>query len=464
MSHVGEGQGAASAAEQRLRAEVEELKRELERQKQLSRTGAGQSRPSGMTLVLLAVVAVILVVAGFFTGYLPYQRRETTLAAESKTAAQAPPNVTVVTVGRAAGKTELTLPGTVQAIAEAPVLARGTGYLAKRYVDIGDRVSAGQVLAEVEAPEQDQQVIQAKAALDQAQSAVQQTEANLNQARTNEKMARVTADRWNNLAGKGAVSRQENDVYQAQADSQRANVQAVEKAVAAARSNVGAAQANLTRLVEVQAYRKVRAPFAGVITMRNVDAGALVTEGQTLLFRIAQTDRLRIYISVPQSAASSVRVGQEATISVPESPGKRVAGRVTRTANALDPATRTLLTEVQAANANGALFPGTYAQVTLSTPRQEPPLLVRGDSLVVRSDGPQVAVVDENHLVHFRRVQLGRDFGDRLEVLSGLESGAQVIVNPGDSAREGIKVNTVVLPDKPAPTPAPEGGASKRSS
>jgi RND family efflux transporter MFP subunit len=205
----------------------------------------------------------------------------------------------------------------------------------------------------------------------------------------------------------------------------------------------------LARLNELLGYLTVRAPFAGVVTVRNVDSGVLATEGSTLLFRIAQTDRLRTYLNVPQADAQSVRVGQQATLTIPDLPGRKFAGTVARTANALDPATRTLLVEVQVPNSTGVLMPGEYAQVDLAVPRQDPPLLIPGDTLVVRSDGPQVAVVAPDGTVHFTRIQLGRDFGDRLEVLGGdIREGQQIAVNPSDAVREGVKVQPVSISKK----------------
>ena len=247
------------------------------------------------------------------------------------------------------------------------------------------------------------------------------------------------------------VSKQDNDTAEAQYAAQQANVRALQQGSAAAQSNVTAAQANLSRLNQLKTYQTVRAPFEGVITLRNVDTGALVNEGSTLLFRIAQTGTLRTYINLPQSDAESVKVGQHADISISEFPGRKFAGLVTRTSNALDPATRTLLTEVQLQNSGGVLMPGMYAQVDLTVPRKNPPLLIPGDTLVVRSDGPQVAVVLPDSSIHFTRIQLGRDFGDRLEVLSGLKEGQQLAVNPSDVVREGVKVKPVAAPEKSAP-------------
>ena len=220
----------------------------------------------------------------------------------------------VMRVGRVLDQSELKLPGTMQAVTEAPILARADGYLKSRLVDIGDRVQAGQPLAEIEAPELDQQIRQAKAAVEQAQAALEQAQANLEQGKANRELARVTAERWKTLAAQGVVSQQENDQYQAQLAAQNANVQALEKAISAQRSNVAAAKANLARLQEVQGYRIVKAPFDGVITLRNVDVGALVSAGSTLLYRIAQTGTLRTYVNVPQDNANSVHAGQPAQL------------------------------------------------------------------------------------------------------------------------------------------------------
>jgi RND family efflux transporter MFP subunit len=433
-----------NTTEDRLRSEIEELRRQLEEQKRKQEHARQQKPPSARTGIIVLLLVVALAVAGYYFGYLPRQQREMVLAAESHEQSQAAPVVNVELVKRSARIESLVLPGNIQALTEAPVLARASGYIKKRNVDIGDRVTAGQVLAEIEAPELDQQIRQAKASLEQANAAVQQAEASLAQGKSNENLARVSAERWLKLVEKGAVSKQENDTYQLQWAAQKANVQALEKAVSAANSNAAAAQANLDRLNDLQSYLTVRAPFAGVITLRNVDTGVLVNEGNTLLFRIAQTDRLRIYLNVPQTDADSVRVGQKATLTIPDLSGRKFSGGVTRTANSLDPTTRTLLVEVQVANQNGALLPGMYAQVDLSVPRKEPPLVIPGDTLVVRANGPQVAVVGSDGTVHFQTIQLGRDFGDRLEVLSGLEEGQQLAVNPSDAIREGVKVKPVL--------------------
>ena len=431
------------STEDQLRAEIEDLRRRLE--KQHPHNPHQKKKPSAGVLWSLAAVAVVAVVAAFFGGYLPESHRQTALAKEAKEDSAALPVVNVVPVQRSSGKSELVLPGDIQAVTEAPVLARATGYIVKRYVDIGDRVKQGQMLAEIDAPELDQQVTQAKAAREQAASGLEQARATLDGGKKNFAMANVTAERWNSLVKKGAVAKQDAETYQSQSDYLRSNVQALEKAVAAAQSNIAAADANLARLTDMRGYLKVQAPFEGVITQRNIDTGALVTEGQTLLYRIAQTDRLRTFVNVPQGDATSVRVGQRADVKIASLPSQIFSGTVTRTANSLDAATRTLLAEVQISNSAGLLLPGMYAQVDFSTARSEPPLVIRGDTLVVRSDGPQVAVVGAGDLVHFQRVQLGRDYGDRVEVVGGLDGGERLVVNPGDSVRNNAKVQPKLL-------------------
>jgi RND family efflux transporter MFP subunit len=382
-------------------------------------------------------------VVAFFAGYVPRHRRELQLVAEAHVQQESLPEVSIMAATRGSIMGNLVLPGNIQAVTEAPILARAEGFIQRRYVDIGDKVSAGQLLADIQAPDLDQQVVQARAAVQQTQADLERATAALEQGKANEALAKVTASRWDNLAKRGVVSRQENDQYQAQYLAQSANVRALDRAVAAAKGNVAASQANVARLTELQSYLQVRAPFAGVITLRNIDVGALVNTGSTLLFRIAQTNPLRTFVNVPQVDAPEVRVGQTATLSTADLPDRKFNGVVTRTANALDPASRTLLVEIQVPNPDGKLMPGTYAQVDLNLPRKDPPLLIPSDTLVVRPAGTLVALVDTNNKVHFQGITVGRDLGDRIEVLSGLKAGQRVIVNPNDSVQEGVKVHPV---------------------
>jgi len=405
-------------------------------------------RPSSVTIWSIVLLAAVLVVIAFLAGYLPRQKRDALVRAETLEQEQALPRVEVIEVTRSSPESELQLPGNIQALTEAPILARAEGYLQRRLVDIGDHVRAGQLLAEITAPEVDQQIRQANAALQQAQAALDQSQANFEQGKANRDLARVTSERWNKLESQGIVSRQENDQYRTQYQAQEANVNALEKAVAAQRSNIAAAEANVARLQEIKGYLQVKAPFDGVITLRNVDVGALVNSGSTLLFRIAQTETLRTYLNVPQSNASFVHQGQMARLTVSNLPGRTFSGTVVRAANALDPTSRTMLVEVQVPNPTGALLPGMYAQVDLSRTRVAAPLLIPGDALIARAEGTQVALIRSDHTVHLQNIHVGRDYGDRLEVLSGLNEGDMIVPNPGESAREGVKVEPVPVAAK----------------
>ena len=407
-----------------------------------------QWRPSRLTITALILAALVFLVLAFLAGYLPLQQREATLRAEANAQERGLPRLVVMRVERGPAENEIKLPGTMQALAEAPILARTDGYLKRRLVDIGDRVHAGQVLAEIDAPEVDQQIHQAEAATEQADAAAQQAQANLEQGRANRELARVTAERTKRLTERGISPQQEGDQTRAQLAAQDANVQALEKAILAQRSNLAAAKANLARLQELQGYRLVKAPFDGVITVRNVDVGALVSTGNTLLYRIAQIGTLRTYVNVPQAYVTSVRVGQAAALTVSHFPGRRFDGTVARTANALDPATRTMLVEVDVPNGDGMLFPGTYAEVDLSGSRTNPPLVVPAAAILFRTDGAQVAVVQSDHTVHLQRITVGRDYGDRVEILQGVEEGTTIVAAPGDSARDGARI-VPVSPEAP---------------
>ena len=438
-------QAVEETTEERLRRENEELKRQLQEHRRSSHAGPSGKmwHPSSVTIWGIALLITLLIVAAFFAGYIPLQKRESAIRNQAREQEDALPRVEIMEVGRSSAKSNLVLPGNIQAVTEAPILARADGYIKSRMVDIGDRVRAGQPIAEIEAPELDQQVRQAQANLQQTTAALDQALANQRQGKANADLARVTADRWKSLSAKGVVSRQENDQYQAQYQAQVANLDSLEKAVAAARSNVSAAEANLSRLNEVQSYRVVKAPFEGVVTLRNVDVGALVNAGSTLLYRIAQMNVLRTYVNVPQSNADSIHSGQTAQLTVSNLPGRKFFGTVARTANSLDPNSRTMLVEVQVKNAEGVLLPGMYALVDLSSPRANPPVLLPGDALIVRADGTEVAVVRPDHTIHLQKIQVGRDYGDKLEIISGLEPGDLVIANPSDTVREGVKVDPV---------------------
>ncbi len=443
------------STEEELRAEIERLTRQLEQKNSHSQHSVLEHprRPSGSFITLLLLLAAALFLVAFFVGYIPHHRRELQITAEANAQSESLPDVTVVPVKNGSAVGELVLPGNIQAVTEAPILARAEGYVLHRYVDIGDRVTAGQLLAEVEAPDLDQQVRQAQAAVVQSQADLERASAALEQGKANESIAKVTASRWDNLVKRGAVSKQENDQYQAQYQAQAANVKALERAVDAAKGNIVAMQANVGRLSEMQGYLKVRAPFAGVVTLRNIDVGTLVNTGSTMLFRIAQTNLLRTYLNVPQANASDVHVGQMASLATPELPERKFTGAVTRTANAMDPSSRTLLVEIQVPNPEGKLLPGMYVEVDLHMPRKDPPLLLPSDTLSVRPEGTMVAVLDSGNAVHFQRVVVGRDYGSQIEILSGLSAGQRVIANPNDSVQEGVKVHPVMVSSGDASAP-----------
>ena len=447
MRHLEPDQPATTHEEERLRRENEALKRQIENLKAPSDAAPPKVwHPSAITIWSIFLALIVLTAVAFLAGYMPLKKRQELILNEAQEQERALPRVEVIEVGRSAGQSELELPGSIQAITEAPILARADGYVLRRLVDIGDRVQTGQPLAEIEAPEMDAQVRQARANVQQAQAGVDQALANFERGKADTELARVTAQRFASLAKQGVVSRQEDDRYQAQYQSLAAAMQSLEKAIAVQRSNVTAAEANVNRLERVQSYRIVKAPFDGVVTLRNVDVGALVNAGNTLLFRIAQTGTLRMYLNVPQAHSSSIRVGQSARLSVSNLPGRHFTGKVARTASALDPASRTMLVEVHVPNPEGALLPGMYARVDLVSPRTNAPLLIPSDALIVRAEGTNVAVVRDDNTIHLQKIEVGRDYGDRLEVINGLKQGDRIIPNPGDIAREGLKVDPIAAP------------------
>lgn len=441
----------SGSLEERLLTENRELKRQLEEMRSHGHPAAPRSlwHPSAITLWAIVLGAAILIAVAFLAGYIPLRQRQSTLFIEAREEQQALPRVEVIQVARSNAQSGLQLPGSIQAITEAPILARADGYVERRLVDIGDRVKAGQLLARIDAPELSDQVTQAKASVGQAQAALEQANANVQQGKTDTELARVMAQRSQHLVGRGAVSRQDDDQSQAQYNSKLAGLQSLEKAIDVQRANIAAAQSNLARLEKMEAYCQVQAPFDGVITLRNVDVGALVNSGTTLLYRIAQMATLRTYVNVPQTYADSIHTGDAAALTVSNLPGRQFMGEVARTANALDPNSRTLLVEVRVPNENGVLLPGMYAQVDLRSVRSDPPLLVPSDAMIVRADGAQVAVVRSDHSLHLQKIEVGRDYGDRLEVLKGLRDGDIVVANPGDVAREGLKVDVVPKPAAP---------------
>lgn len=358
----------------------------------------------------------------------------------------AAPSVTVIHPKPGSPTDELILPGNILAFSEAPIYARTNGYLKKWYADIGQPVKAGQVLAEIDAPEQDQQVAQAKSNLQQAQATVEQAIANRQQAKASEELAHVTATRWREMVEKGLVSKQENDQYQAQYQVQIATGQALEKAIAAARGTVAAMEANVALLDQIRGYRTVTAPFDGVITARNTDVGALVNSGNggpaQELFHISASNRVRIFVYVPETSSRSAVVGTPAELTVAEFPNKRFHGTVARTAGALDPASRTLQTEVDLDNPAGELRPGAFGEVHLMLPGARS-LILPVNAFLFRTEGQQVGVVRDGGQAQLVSVKTGKDYGNQIEVLSGISESDLVITNPPDSLTSGMAVRVI---------------------
>jgi RND family efflux transporter MFP subunit len=354
------------------------------------------------------------------------QHRETIATAEQQQ--NFVPNVRVATVKANDGTVLVSLPATTAAFAAANIFARASGYIDKREVDIGDRVKEGQLLAQIVAPELDHQITQAQSTLAQLKSALQQAQANRD-------LAQVTWNRDAPLVKQGWVTQQQGTV-----DVQ--NLKAQEAAVAVAESNVRSQQAQVDVLNQQKAYQRVVAPFDGVITQRNIDVGSLVQAdavSSTFMFTIMQSNVIRTQVFVPQDQAFGLTPGVQADVRVPEIPGRTFAGTVTRIADALQPGTRTLLTEVDIPNPDGTLVPGMYTTIDLHIPRKTPSLVVPADAVIFNSRGLQVAVV-ENGVVRIKKISVARDFGTEVEVSDGLAEGDQVVLNPPVELADGGKV------------------------
>jgi multidrug efflux pump subunit AcrA (membrane-fusion protein) len=384
-------------------------------------------------LVLLAGIVVFVLL------------RRSHAQAELKTSTQkmAVPTVLVIHPENGDMQVHLTLPGTVTAWMESSVYAQVSGYIKRWLVDIGGPVKEGQLLAEIETPVTDQSLLQ-------AQESVKQAEANLN-------LAQVTANRYNELLKTHAVSQQD-------VDNQNAGVKVQQ-------ANLSAAQAFESGIEKTEAFKQVRAPFDGVVTARRIDVGDFVSAtGQTAttntnggsgpaqtgtpnqeLFRVAQTKTLRVYVNVPENYADETVPGIHATMELASAPNHTVDGKLVRTADAIDPSSLTLLSEVDVENSDGKLLPGGYAQVHFDIVTNHPPMVIPGNTLIFRAQGPQVGVVDESNVVHLQNIKIGRDLGTKLEVVEGLKQEDAVILNPSDSLADGqkVQVNTSDQQKKP---------------
>lgn len=389
-------------------------------------------RPIRSRRRLWIAAAVLLVVGGFVAGYLPRRMARARLAAATPSAPVAPRVAVVKAAAVDAGRT-LTLPAGLVANQQTLVYARASGYVNRWLVDIGDRVKKGQLLLQLDTPELDKQLAQARASLSQ-------TIAALAQAQSNRDLADITARREANLFAKMLISAQENDQAQTQADVWKANVNAAKANVAAQRANVG-------QLEQLVSFGKVYAPYDGTITRRLVDVGTLVNAGAgtnaAALFEIASTDPMQAYVDVPQVFAPSVRVGSEARIAVRNFRGRVFTGKVTRTAGALDPASRTLRTEVDLPNPKGELFAGMYVDVSLDVAVTHQVVRVPSSAIIADSRGVHVAVVDGSGKVHLVTVTTGLDNGTTIEVVAGLSGGEQVMTAPPGGVTDGMQVQPV---------------------
>jgi len=390
--------------QQLLEVDERERQQQHDRHRQTRRKGYLLAAVLGFIFVIIAVVGIGM-------------RLSESRALAKETEEIAVPTVEVVHPSSEPPQSELELPSTLQAYIEAPIYARTTGYLRRWYKDIGSKVNKGELLADIETPEVDQELLQSRAARDQAAAQL--------------KLAQSSAKRWENLQKMDAVSQQETD------ERSSSYIQG--------EANLNAANANVRRLEQLESFKHIYAPFSGVITTRNTDVGSLVNAGNggptQQLFVIAQIDPIRIYVNVPETDSPSIHKGVKVDIEVPALIGKHFTGSVVRTAEAIDPATRTLNTEIDVPNPKGQLLPGSYAQVHLALNQQVGRLTVPSNALLFRAEGPRAAVVGAENKVQLRPVAIGRDFGNTVEIISGLEQSDAVVVSPSDSLEDGELVH-----------------------
>ena len=372
-----------------------------------------RSKRSGLWIILALLIVAAVVVAGIVP------RRRARAALRTETNDLAVPSVSVVHPKVGAPLSEITLPGNIQAFTDSPIYARTNGYLKKWYVDIGARVTAGQLLADIETPEVDQQLDQARA--------------DLNTSQANYNLSQITSTRYEDLLKTDSVSKQ--DVDNAHGDFE------------AKKAMVSSAQSNVKRLEELQSFEKIYAPFDGVITVRNTDVGHLINSVNggpaTELFHIAAIRTMRVYVNLPQQYSQAAKPGITADLTLQEFPGRRFPGKLVRTADAIDLASRTLLVEVDVDNPLGELLPGAYTEVHLNVPTGVPALILPVSALIFRSDGLQVGTVQNGNRAALTKIILGRDMGSEVEVVSGLSADDSVIANPPDSLISGETVRVV---------------------
>ena len=388
--------------------------------------------PPRTALAIVGVLLVVLLLAGGLT-LITRMSHERALANETER--DTVPTVAVIKPASEQPDEDLVLPGSLQAYEESPIYARTSGYLVRWYKDIGSRITKGELLATIDTPEVDQE-------LNQTRAARLQIVAQLD-------LAKISADRWEALRKTDSVSAQE-------ADQQVSGYKQ-------AQANLASADANVKRLEELEGFKDVYAPFSGVLTKRNVDPGALINAGAGVagreLFDIARVDPLRVYTSVPQSYAPFIKVGEKTFVTLQEFPGQKFAATVARTAESIDPATRTLLTEVDVPNKDGRLLPGSFGEVHFAVGSSVNKVTVPVNTMLFRSQGAQVAVVGPDGKVQLRPISIGRDYGTTLEVLGGISADEQIVVNPPDSLENGQQVN-IAQPQQNQQAPSQQKGGT----
>jgi RND family efflux transporter MFP subunit len=388
---------------------------------------------------LLGLGVLVLVIGALALGVWQHYEQHQQVIDTATLQADFVPSVHVREVTQRHDPVPVTLPGTTLAFEQADIYARASGYVSKRNVDIGDRVTAGQLLAEISAPEVDYQVAQ-------LQNSVQQAEATTRQNEANRSLAQVTWGRDAVLVNQGWVTRQ-------QGDTDRYTYQAQQHAAQAAQKNAEAMQAQLNTTNQQKIYQQVVAPFDGVVTQRNIDVGSLITADATSgtsMFSMVHSDVIRVWVYVPQDDAFGVSPGVEAVIRVPTMPNLTFHGTVTRIADALQPGTRTLLTEVDIPNPDGALQPGVYCTVELKIPRKSPALIVPASAIIFNQNGMQVAVVEDG-VAHLHKIAITTDFGTEVQVSEGVKNGDKVILQPPVNLADGDKVQ--ITPEPPSANP-----------
>lgn len=415
---------------------------------QLEAPATGPSKPPSQTAPshwrkVKWLGAGILLAALFAAGALPRMERQEQALEAVRESAVIHPVVTLVRPAKGEAVSDLVLPGSIQPLYSAALYARASGYLQQRNVDIGSRVKNGQVLAVISSPEIDQQLLQARGGLSQAEASLQQAKAALEQSKANAELARLTRERDLPLGEQHAISQQIVDEAVQNYQARVADLGAANANISVAEANVAMNQANVVRLEQMQSFENVSAPFDGVITERNVERGDLVNAGTANagkpLFAIAQSGTLRIQVDVPQSEAVNIRNGQKASIHLKERLGREYTGTVVRTANSLDDAARTMLTEVQVDNRDGSLLPGMYAQITFSLPGPHKSFVIPSSALVIGHSGMHVVTVSEGK-IHFVPVTIGRDMGTQIEILHGLDGTEHLVTSPSDLLNEGQAV------------------------